>query len=84
MKKIDLGKDNINHLLLSFAIPCVISMLINSVYNIIGSAVTISIVVSILLSILSYLFLPQLVYFFGCTKNVYPYAVDYDRIFLSE
>ena len=35
MKKVDLGKDNINKLLLSFAIPCVISMLINSVYNIV-------------------------------------------------
>lgn len=34
-KKLDLGKDNINKLLLSFAIPCVISMLINSVYNIV-------------------------------------------------
>ena len=35
MQKADLGKDNINKLLLSFAIPCVISMLINSVYNIV-------------------------------------------------
>ena len=35
MKKLDLGKDNINKLLLSFSIPCVISMLINSVYNIV-------------------------------------------------
>lgn len=35
MKKLDLGRDNINKLLLSFAIPCVISMLINSVYNIV-------------------------------------------------
>ena len=140
MKKMDLGKDNINHLLLSFAIPCVISMLINSVYNIvdqifigkgvgtlgnaatnvifplviifnatagligngaaanlslklgegkkeeggkiIGSAVTTSILVAVILSILSYLFLPQLVYFFGCTKNVYPYAIDYGRIII--
>ena len=31
MKKLDLGKDNINKLLVSFAIPCVISMLINAV-----------------------------------------------------
>lgn len=35
MKKMDLGKDNINKLLFSFAIPCVVSMLINSVYNIV-------------------------------------------------
>ena len=140
MKKIDLGKDNINKLLISFSIPCVISMLINSIYNIvdqifigkgvgtlgnaatnvifpliiifnavagligngaaanlslklgegkkeeggkiIGSAVTISIIVSILLSIFSYLFLPQLVYFFGCTRNVYHYAVEYGRVII--
>ena len=35
MKKLDLEKEKINTLLLSFAIPCVISMLINSVYNIV-------------------------------------------------
>lgn len=35
MKNFDLGKDNINKLLLSFSVPCVISMLINSVYNIV-------------------------------------------------
>ena len=35
MKEIDLGKGNINKLLLSFSIPCVVSMLINSIYNIV-------------------------------------------------
>lgn len=35
MKNQDLSKDNINKLLMTFAIPCVISMLINSVYNIV-------------------------------------------------
>jgi putative MATE family efflux protein len=35
MKNLYLGKDSINKLLLSFAIPCVISMLINSVYYIV-------------------------------------------------
>ena len=140
MKKVDLGKENINKLLISFAIPCVISMLINSVYNIvdqifigkgvgtlgnaatnvifplviifnavagligngasanlslklgegkkeeggkiIGNAITISIISAIVLSVISYLLLPQLVYFFGCTKNVYQYAVDYGRIII--
>lgn len=129
MKKLDLGKDNINKLLLSFALPCVISMLINSIYNIvdqifigkgvgtlgnaatnvifplviifnavagligngaaanlslklgegkkeeggkiIGSAVTISSILALILSVLSYIFLPKLVYMFGCTNSVY-------------
>lgn len=138
MKKVDLGKENINKLLISFAIPCVISMLINSVYNIVdqifigkgvgtlgnaatnvifplviifnavagligngaaanlslklgegkkeeggkivGSAVTVSIIFSLVLSVIAYFFLPKLVYMFGCTKNVYQYAVDYGKI----
>lgn len=140
MKKVDLGKENINKLLISFAIPCVISMLINSVYNIVdqifigkgvgtlgnaatnvifplviifnavagligngaaanlslklgegkkeeggkivGSAVTVSVIFSIILSVIAYFFLPKLVYMFGCTKNVYQYAVDYGRIII--
>lgn len=140
MKKVDLGKENINKLLISFAIPCVISMLINSVYNIVdqifigkgvgtlgnaatnvifplviifnavagligngaaanlslklgegkkeeggkivGSAVTVSIIFSIILSVIAYFFLPKLVYMFGCTENVYQYAVDYGKIII--
>lgn len=35
MKTLDLGKENINKLLLAFSIPCIISMLINSIYNIV-------------------------------------------------
>ncbi len=35
MKELDLGKDKISKLLLNFSIPCVISMLINSIYNIV-------------------------------------------------
>lgn len=35
MKELDLGKEKINKLLLAFSIPCVISMLINSIYNIV-------------------------------------------------
>lgn len=140
MKKVDLGKENINKLLISFAIPCVISMLINSVYNIVdqifigkgvgtlgnaatnvifplviifnavagligngaaanlslklgegkkeeggkivGSAVTVSIIFSLVLSVIAYFFLPKLVYMFGCTENVYQYAVDYGKIII--
>lgn len=140
MKKVDLGRENINKLLISFAIPCVISMLINSVYNIVdqifigkgvgtlgnaatnvifplviifnavagligngaaanlslklgegkkeeggkivGSAVTVSIIFSIILSVIAYFFLPKLVYMFGCTENVYQYAVDYGKIII--
>jgi putative MATE family efflux protein len=34
-KELDLGKEKISKLLLTFSIPCVISMLINSIYNIV-------------------------------------------------
>ena len=35
MKELDLGKEKVNKLLRVFAIPCIISMLINSIYNIV-------------------------------------------------
>lgn len=139
-KEFDLGRDKINKLLISFAIPCVISMLINSVYNIvdqifigkgvgtlgnaatnvifplvilanaiagligngsaanlslklgekkepearasIGSSITLTFIVSILFAVLAYIFLPKLVYMFGCTENVYEYAISYGKIIL--
>lgn len=140
MKKLDLGKDNINKLIMAFSIPCVISMLINSIYNIvdqifigkgvgtlgnaatnvifpliiifnatagligngaaanlslrlgegnkkeagqsIGNAISLTAIVSIFLAIVAYIFLPKLVYMFGCTDSVYKYAVDYGRIII--
>ena len=138
MKELDLGKEKINKLLLAFSIPCVISMLINSIYNIVdqifigqgvgtlgnaatnvifplvivfnafasligngaaanlslklgeknkaeaskgvGQATIFTIVLSILLGVISYIALPKLVMLFGCTENVYNYAIDYGRI----
>ena len=140
MKELNLGKDNINKLLISFALPCVISMLINSVYNIvdqifigkgvgtlgnaatnvifplviifnaiagligngaaanlslklgendkknaaksIGQAISLSIIISVIISLITYILLPKLVYLFGCTENVYKYALDYGRIII--
>ena len=139
-KELDLGHDKINKLLICFAVPCVISMLINSVYNIvdqifigkgvgtlgnaatnvifplvilanaiagligngaaanlslklgekkedearasIGASITLTFVISILFAVLAYIFLPKLVYMFGCTENVYNYALSYGRIIL--
>lgn len=139
-KEFDLDHDNINKLLISFAIPCVISMLINSVYNIvdqifigkgvgtlgnaatnvifplvilanaiagligngaaanlslklgekkqddakqaIGSSITLTFIVSVLFSLVAYIFLPKLIYVFGCTESVYSYALSYGRIIL--
>ena len=140
MNKLDLGSEKISKLLLTFSIPCVISMLINSVYNIvdqifigkgvgtlgnaatnvifplviifnaiagligngaaanlslklgendkksagksIGQSISLSIIVSILVSVIAYIFLPELVYLFGCTKNVYDYALEYGKIII--
>lgn len=139
-KEFDLGHDKINKLLMSFAIPCVISMLINSVYNIVdqifigkgvgtlgnaatnvifplvilanaiagligngaaanlslklgeqkseearesvGSSITLTFIVSIIFAILASIFLLKLVYFFGCTENVYNYAISYGKVIL--
>lgn len=139
-KELDLGNDKINKLLICFAVPCVISMLINSVYNIvdqifigkgvgtlgnaatnvifplvilanaiagligngaaanlslklgekkedearasIGASITLTFGISILFAVLAYIFLPKLVYMFGCTENVYNYALSYGQIIL--
>ncbi len=140
-KELDLGTGNINKLLISFAIPCIISQLINSIYNIVdqifigkgvgslgnaatnvifpiviictgfaqllgnGCAANISLLlgqgkkeeaekstgasivalflISIIICILGELFLPKLVYLFGCTKTAYEYAIIYGRIILA-
>ena len=139
--ELDLGKENINKLLFTFAIPCIISMLINSVYNIVdqifigkgvgslgnaatnvifpiviictgfaqllgngcaanlslllgqgkkkeaqnsaGSAITGLFIISILICVIGELFLPKLVYLFGCTENAYEYSITYGRIILA-
>lgn len=36
MKELDLGKEKISKLLLTFSIPCVVSMLVNAIYNIVN------------------------------------------------
>lgn len=139
-KKLDLGKEKIGKLLLTFSVPCVISMLINSVYNIVdqifigqgvgylgnaatniifpivimcnaiagligngcsanfslrlgegkkeeaaksvASTITITMISSILISIILYVSLNILVKAFGCTDNVFPYAIEYGKIIL--
>lgn len=140
MKNLDLGKEKIGKLLWAFALPCVISMLINSVYNIVdqifigkgvgtlgnaatnvifpiviicnalaglignGAAASLSLrlgeknyeeakknvgtavfsifIIAIVFTVFAYIALPKLVYFFGCTDNVYEYAMTYGRIIL--
>lgn len=137
-KELDLGKEKIGKLLLAFSVPCIISMIINSIYNIvdqifigkgvgiignaatnvifpiviicnalaglvgngaaanlslrlgegkkdeakksIGSSITLLFIISILVVIIFELLLPNLVYAFGCTKNVYSSAMTYGRI----
>lgn len=140
MKKNDLATEKINKLIISFAIPCVISMIINSIYNIVdqifigkgvgtlgnaatnvifplvilasaiagligngaaanfslrlgegnkdsakksvGEAITLSFIVSIIFTLIGFILLLKLLYFFGCTENVYSYAYNYGKIIL--
>lgn len=139
--EMDFGTGNISKLLLTFAIPCIISMLINSVYNIVdqifigkgvgslgnaatnvifpiviictgfaqllgngcaanlslllgqgkkkeaqnsvGTAITGLFIVSVLICAIGEIFLPKLVYLFGCTENAYEYSMIYGRIILA-
>ena len=138
MKELNLEKEKISKLLALFSIPCVVSMLINSIYNIvdqifigkgvgtlgngatnvifplviifnatasligngasanlslklgegkkdeasksIGQSLVMMVIISIILSLLAYLFLPKLIMLFGCTENVFEYALEYGKI----
>lgn len=140
-KELDLGTGNISKLLIIFSVPCIISMLINSVYNIVdqifigkgvgslgnaatnvifpiviictgfaqllgngcaanlslllgqgkkeeaenstGTAITGLFIISILICVIGEIFLPQLIYVFGCTTTAYEYAMVYGRIILA-
>lgn len=139
-KNFDLGNDSIKKLLFTFSVPCIISMLINAVYNIVdqifigqgvgylgngatniifplvliftalaqligngcaaylslklgekdlksakkavGSSITLLFICSIVFSVIAYIFLPDLIKLFGCTENIYPYALEYGKIIL--
>ncbi len=48
----------------------------------VGATIFILIVSSTLLTIICSIFLPQLLKLFGCTKNIYPYAMKYGRIII--
>lgn len=133
-----LATESIWKLLRKYAIPCVISLLVNSLYNMvdqifigrsvgylgngatnvvfpvtiivlsialmlgdgaatylsiklgeknpdaaqrgIGSVITFSIIVSIVITAIIAIFLKQIIYFFGCTDNIFPYAIEYGRV----
>lgn len=48
----------------------------------IGSTITFSIVVGVVIAVLMAVFLEDLIYLFGCTETLYPYAMDYGRIII--
>lgn len=135
-----LGYEPIGKLIGRFAIPCVISLIVNSLYNIVdqifigngvgylgngatnvvfpitiitlaialligdggaaylslklgegdkekaahgvGNAITLSVVSGIVLFLIGIIFLKPLLYLFGCTDILYPYADEYGRIIL--
>lgn len=135
-----LAVDSIWKLLGKYAIPCVISLLVNSLYNMvdqvfigqgvgylgngatniiypltvivlaialmlgdggasylsirlgeekqeeaakgIGNVITLSISAGIIIAVIMAVFLNKLVYLFGCTDSVYPYAIGYGRIII--
>lgn len=140
MRKLNLAEEKIGRLLATFAIPCIISMLINSVYNIVdqifigqgvgylgnaatnvifplviicnalasligngcaaslslrlgegkskeakksvGSSIVTLIIVAVGFTVISFLLLDKLIYAFGCTDTVFPYAMNYGKIIL--
>jgi putative MATE family efflux protein len=48
----------------------------------IASVITFSIVTGIVMAVVMRIFLSPLVYLFGCTDTIYPYAIDYGKIII--
>ncbi|MCD7884806.1 MAG: MATE family efflux transporter [Lachnospiraceae bacterium] len=136
----DFGTKPIGSLLIKYSIPCVLSLLINSLYNIVdqifigrgvgylgngatniifpltiiaasfgmmfgdgaaawlslklgegkkeqaakgvGNALIMSVAVAIIFLAICVIFLKPLLYLFGCTDIIYPYAMDYGKIII--
>ncbi|MDK2808605.1 MAG: hypothetical protein PWP24_1342, partial [Clostridiales bacterium] len=134
----ELGTGRIETLILRFAIPCVIALLINSLYNIVdqifigrgvgylgngatnvvfpitiialafslmigdggaawlslklgegkekeakrgvGIALLLSVIAGVFLLVVTWIFLKPMIYAFGCTDVIYPYAMEYGRM----
>lgn len=79
----------VGRLITKFAIPCVISLLVNSLYNIVdqifigwgvGNAVTMVVIVSIVLAAVFLIFINPILNLFGATDVLRPYALDYGYI----
>lgn len=133
-----LGSEKIGKLIVKFSVPCIISMLVNSLYNMVdqifighgvgmlgngatnvvfpisvialafslmfgdgasaylslklgekkneeaakgvGNALTVSLIISVLFTVITLVFLPKLLYLFGCTKALENYALSYGKI----
>lgn len=48
----------------------------------VGSTITFSVAAGILIAVIMAVFLEKLVYLFGCTETLYPYAMDYGKIII--
>lgn len=81
--------EQVGRLITKFAIPCVISLLVNSLYNIVdqifigwgvGNAVTMVVIVSIVLAAVFLIFINPILNLFGATDVLRPYALDYSYI----
>lgn len=79
----------VGRLITKFAIPCVILLLVNSLYNIVdqifigwgvGNAVTMVVIVSIVLAAVFLIFINPILNLFGATDVLRPYALDYGYI----
>lgn len=139
-KENELGIQAIGKLLMKYSIPCVISLLINALYNVVdqifigrgvgylgngatnvvfpltitaaalsmmigdggaawlslktgegnkkqadkgvGNAIVLSVIVAIVFFVICLLFLKPLLFLFGCTDVIYPYAFDYGKVII--
>ena len=88
-KKSPFATEPVGRLIAKFAIPCVISLLVNSLYNIVdqifigwgvGNAIVMVTVVSILLLVVFLVFIDPILTLFGATDTLRPYALEYGYV----
>lgn len=83
-----LGKERIGKLMIRFAVPSIISLVVNSLYNMVdqifigngvGNAIVLTIAFGVIFTILCQIFLEPLCWMFGATEQSISYCLEYGR-----
>ena len=79
-----LGTEKIGRLMAKYAIPSIIALVVNSLYNMvdqifIGNAITVAVAFGVISTIICEILLELLCWMFGATEESIPYCLAYGR-----